>query len=48
LVNTPRVVIATEARTDVAALPPTMLARLDDVITRLEARPNVPGANPFR
>ena len=43
-----RVVIAEEALDDVAALPVRMRARLDAIITRLEAWPNVSGAKPLR
>ncbi len=43
-----RVVIALEAQAEIKALPPTMLARLDAVITRLEAWPNVSGAKALR
>jgi mRNA interferase RelE/StbE len=42
-----RVVIAPEALDDVAALPPTMKARLDKVIDRLEQWPRVSGAKPL-
>ena len=43
-----RVVIALEAQAEIKALPLTMLARLDAVITRLEAWPKVSGAKPLR
>ena len=43
-----RVVIAIEAQADIEALPATMRARLDRVITRLEGWPNVSGAKPMR
>ena len=43
-----RVAIAEEALEDVASLPVTMRARLDAVIVRLEAWPNVSGAKPLR
>jgi mRNA-degrading endonuclease RelE of RelBE toxin-antitoxin system len=43
-----RVVIAEEALSDVTSLSTTMRARLDTVITRLEAWPNVSGAKPLR
>ena len=37
-----------EAQRDVLALPVTMRARFDDVVTRLEAWPAVSGAKPLR
>jgi mRNA interferase RelE/StbE len=43
-----RVVLAPEAQVDVSKLPLTMRARLEGVITRLEAWPNVSGAKPLR
>jgi len=43
-----RVVLAPEAQRDVASLPLTMRARLDAVITRLEAWPDVSGAKTLR
>ncbi len=43
-----RVIIAPDAQAEIKALPLTMLARLDAVITRLEAWPNVSGAKPLR
>lgn len=43
-----RVVIAPDAQPEVLALPLTMRARFDDVITRLEAWPKVSGAKPLR
>ena len=43
-----RVLIAQDALDDVAALPVTMRARLDAVVTRLEAWPTVSGAKPLR
>jgi mRNA-degrading endonuclease RelE of RelBE toxin-antitoxin system len=43
-----RVVLAEDALDDVRALPVTMRARLDGVITRLEAWPNVSGAKALR
>jgi mRNA-degrading endonuclease RelE of RelBE toxin-antitoxin system len=43
-----RVLLAAEAQIDVARLPLTMRARLDTVITRLEAWPSVSGAKPLR
>ena len=43
-----RVVLAPEAQSDVLALPVTMRARFDAVITRLEAWPAVSGAKPLR
>jgi hypothetical protein len=43
-----RVVLAAEAQSDVLALPVTMKARFDAVVTRLEAWPNVSGAKALR
>lgn len=43
-----RVVLAPEAQNDVLALPVTMRARFDAVITRLESWPKVSGAKPLR
>ena len=43
-----QVVIAEEAEEDVDALPLAMRARFDDVITRLEAWPNVSGVKALR
>jgi mRNA interferase RelE/StbE len=43
-----RVVLTPEAHRDVESLPVTMRARLDAVVTRLEAWPNVSGAKPLR
>ena len=43
-----RVVIAQGALADVRALPVTMRARFDAVVTRLEAWPNVSGAKALR
>jgi mRNA-degrading endonuclease RelE of RelBE toxin-antitoxin system len=43
-----RVVLVPEAQSDIAALPLTMRARLDGVLARLEAWPNVSGAKPLR
>jgi len=43
-----RVVIASEALDDVTKLPVSLRARLDAIITRLEAWPNVSGAKPLR
>lgn len=43
-----RILFEAEANDDVRALPLTMRARLDTVITRLESWPNVSGAKPLR
>jgi mRNA-degrading endonuclease RelE of RelBE toxin-antitoxin system len=43
-----RVLLAPEAQADVLALPVTMRARFDAVVTRLEAWPAVTGAKPLR
>ena len=43
-----RVVIAQDAVADVRALPVTMRARLDAVLSRLETWPNVSGAKALR
>jgi mRNA-degrading endonuclease RelE of RelBE toxin-antitoxin system len=43
-----RVVIEQDAQDEVAALPLTMRARFDDVVTRLEAWPKVSGAKALR
>jgi mRNA-degrading endonuclease RelE of RelBE toxin-antitoxin system len=43
-----RVLLAPEAQADVLALPVTMRARFDAVVTRLEAWPAVTGAKALR
>jgi mRNA-degrading endonuclease RelE of RelBE toxin-antitoxin system len=43
-----RVVIAPDAEDEIEALPVTVRARLDAVISRLEKWPNVSGAKPLR
>jgi mRNA interferase RelE/StbE len=43
-----RVLLAPEAQNDVLALPLTMRARFDGIITRLESWPSVSGAKPLR
>lgn len=43
-----RVLITKEAMEQMAALPTAIRARMDAVVTRLEAWPNVSGAKPLR